>query len=89
MAVIVEIPEDMDADGMRRLRPEFEKLADCADDVELDLSRVDFMDSSGLGGIVFLYKRLRAKGRDLRLRRVRNQPRNLLHNLRLTNLLVG
>ncbi len=89
MTVSFEILEDMDAAGMRRLRPELERLADSGDDVELDLSRVDFIDSSGIGGIVFLYKRLRASGHDLRLCRVRAQPRKLFHNLRMAHLLAG
>lgn len=87
MTVSFEIPEDMDAAGMRRLRPDIERLAETTDDVELDLSRVEFIDSSGLGGIVFLYKRLRASGHDLRLSRVRAQPRKLFQNLRMTHLL--
>jgi len=89
VTVSFKIPEDMDAAGMRRLRPELERLADSDDTVELDLSRVDFIDSSGVGGIVFLYERLRASGHDLRLSRVRPQPRKLFHNLRMTHLLAG
>lgn len=89
MTVSFEIFEDMDAAGMRRLRADLERLAESEDDVELDLSRVDFIDSSGIGGIVFLYKRLRAGGHDLRLCRVRPQPRKLFHNLRMTHLLSG
>jgi anti-anti-sigma factor len=89
VTVSFEIFEDMDAAGMRRLRADLERLAESEDDVELDLSRVDFIDSSGIGGIVFLYKRLRAGGHDLRLCRVRPQPRKLFHNLRMTHLLSG
>jgi len=45
VTVSFEIPEDMDAAGMRRLRPEIERLAEAAEDVELDLSRVEFIAS--------------------------------------------
>ncbi|WP_127088796.1 STAS domain-containing protein [Aquabacter cavernae] len=87
MPKVVELSDDMDASGMARMKPLFEELALGADDVTLDLTNVDFIDSSGVGGLVFLYKRLRLKGRQLRLRVPRGQPRQIIHHLRLTDLL--
>lgn len=78
MSVLLELPEDLDAAAMEGLRPTFEALARSADDVELDLSSVRFIDSSGVGGIVFLFKRLRASGHSLWLTHVGAQPRSLL-----------
>jgi len=85
---VIPIASDMDAAGMTRLRVEFEQLAQANDDVVLDLAEVGFLNSSGVGGIVYLYKRLRAAGRTLRLVNVGGQPLQLLSHLRLTDLLA-
>ena len=86
MTGLIEMKEDLDAAAMDVLRPTFESLAVSTDDVELDLSGVRFIDSSGVGGIVFLYKRLRAGGHNLWLTGVNNQPRRLLEYVGLLNL---
>ncbi len=54
----------------------FEELAAANDDVALDVSKVTFIDSSGVGGLVFLYKRLNAKGCKLELSGLAGQPRS-------------
>lgn len=87
MAKLVQITDDMDAAAMTRLKPLFEELGLGADDVTLDLSAVDFVDSSGIGGIVYLYKRLRVAGRKLRLRGAAGQPLQLITHLRLADLI--
>ena len=86
MTVLIEMKDDLDAAAMDTLRPTFETLAMSTDDVELDLSGVRFIDSSGIGGIVFLYKRLRAAGHNLWLTGVNNQPRRLLEYVGLLGL---
>lgn len=86
MSVLLELPEDLDAASMEELRSTFESLARNAGDVELDLSAVRFIDSSGVGGIVFLYKRLRAAGHSLWLTGVNSQPRSLLEYVGLLSL---
>jgi anti-anti-sigma factor len=85
---VVPIASDMDAAGMTRLRVEFEQLAQANDDIILDLAGVGFLDSSGVGGIVYLFKRLRAAGRSLRLVNVAGQPLQLLSHLQLTDQLA-
>ncbi|WP_343563398.1 STAS domain-containing protein [Kiloniella sp. b19] len=49
----------------------------------LDLSTVDFIDSSGIGSIVFLFKRLRVQNRELVLKGVHGQPARLLKSLKV------
>ncbi len=78
MTVFVEMKDDLDAAAMESLRPRFEALAQSREDVEIDLSSVRFIDSSGVGGIVYLYKRLTAAGRRLVLTGANDQPRDLL-----------
>lgn len=73
-----------DALAAERLRPEFARHADHGQgDLVLDLAGVDFIDSSGVGAIVFLYKRLVGQRRGLLLTGVRGQPRDLLRFLRI------
>lgn len=78
MTVFVEMKDDLDAAAMELLRARFEELAASREDVEIDLSSVRFIDSSGVGGIVYLYKRLTAAGLRLVLTGASDQPRDLL-----------
>ena len=71
---------------MKAQRPMFEQLADCGEDVVIDMSNVEFIDSSGVGAIVFLYKRMLASNRKLKLQKLGGQPHQLLTHLRLADL---
>ena len=51
--------------------------------VLLDLSKVSFIDSSGIGAIVFLFKRLKLRDETLIIRGVHGQPRELIELLRI------
>lgn len=88
MTVVLKIEEDMDAMAMAGLRDIFDDLANTVDNVTLDLSRVSFIDSSGIGGLVFLYKRLVARGHRLQLAAVSGQPLRLLSHLRMDELIL-
>lgn len=83
--LLVSLIGDMDATGCTDLRPSFEQLAEDVGlgDVTLDLSDVGFIDSSGIGAIVFLFKRLRSSSRCLRLINVHGQPEELIKLLRV------
>lgn len=48
-----------------------------------DLSGVDLLDSSGVGALVGLFKRVRALRGDLRVASLRGQPRQIFGLLRL------
>lgn len=87
MVQALKIQGDMDASTMIELAEDFERLAAGQGDVKLDLSAVTFMDSSGIGGLVFLFKRLHARARRLSLSGVTGQPRQLMAQLRLSILI--
>jgi anti-sigma B factor antagonist len=87
MARILLMPGDMDAAAMRAQRSVCEALADGDEDVSVDMSKVSFVDSSGVGAIVYMYKRLVANGHSLRLTGVKGQPLQLLTYLKLTDLI--
>ena len=81
-----EIDEDLDAAYVSRVRPFIETLAEAEEDVVLEFSRVEFVDSSGLGALVFLHKRLIQNGHKLRVVGLRGQPLQLFTNLHLVPL---
>ncbi|NCF10503.1 MAG: STAS domain-containing protein [Gammaproteobacteria bacterium] len=73
-----------DALAAEKLRPEFDRLATSSSgDLTLDLSGVDFIDSSGIGAIVFLYKRMLGQKRRLEVSGLEGQPRDLIRFLRI------
>lgn len=73
-----------DAQTVSALEDDFQALVDDGKGrLILDLSAVDFMDSSGIGSIVFLYKRLKSQSRDLILEGVNGQPARLIQSLRV------
>ena len=84
---IVQIKRDMDAAAMAEMKPMFEELADGVESVCFDLGGVGFLDSSGVGGIVFVFKRLQKRSRQVTLTNVEGQPLRLLRQLRLEFML--
>ncbi|MBX9758516.1 MAG: STAS domain-containing protein [Beijerinckiaceae bacterium] len=84
--ITYRIEHDMDAERVAALRAEFEMLSQQDEDVAVDIDRVRFIDSSGVGALVFLFKRLRARDRNLVLLNANGQPKRLFVQLRLTFL---
>lgn len=82
---LVTLEGNLDAACCDTVRPVFLQLTEHADlkTVRLDLSEVDFLDSSGIGAIVFLWKRLRQSGRALVLIGPKGQPASLLDVLKI------
>lgn len=57
----------IDARNSKTFRAEVEKAADGKQNVVLNLSKVEFMDSSALGSLIPLLREFSGKGGDLRL----------------------
>lgn len=85
--ILVVQCDSLSADTVQGLQPEWEELLKLEHNVVLDLRQVDFIDSSGVGLIVFLLKRLQVQHRELKLVRVSGQPAQLLKTLGLSFLL--
>lgn len=78
----VALPEEFDGFLVDKAREQLEDIAlECSNDVILDFNNTQFIDSSGVGAIVFLFKRLRSQQRDLNLVNVYGQPKKLLEML--------
>ena len=84
---LVKIDQDMDAAAMAAMKPMFEELADSQNDICFDMSGVNFIDSSGVGGIVYVFKRLRERSLSVSLANVAGQPLRLLRHLKLEFML--
>ena len=83
--IVVKLFGEFDAEGSNKIRQAFENIAEQPDPeiVFLDLDDVTFIDSSGVGAIVFLFKRLKENNRKLMIIGVHGQPRELLELLRI------
>jgi anti-anti-sigma factor len=83
--LIIELHGEFDALGSTEIRPTLEDLLQSAgpEYVFLDMQNVSFIDSSGVGAIVFLYKRLKENSRKLKISGAHGQPRELLELLRI------
>jgi anti-sigma B factor antagonist len=88
--VVLKIEGELDAVTVPDLRAAIDRLADSRPpQVVVDLSFLRVIDSSGVGAIVSLYKRVRATGGDVRVIGLRDQPLAIFQLLRLDRVLVG
>jgi anti-anti-sigma factor len=76
---------DFDAKGSRDAQPKIDGVIhqDEHSEIEIDFSQVRFLDSSGVGAIVYLYKRLVERNRKMRLENVQGQPLEIMTLLRI------
>jgi len=83
--MVVTLKGEFDAQGCKEIRDELESTAGHSKGktLVLDIYDVSFMDSSGIGAIIFLFKRARANDGSLRLIRAHGQPKELLSLLRV------
>jgi anti-anti-sigma regulatory factor len=89
MPIFFRAPARLDAESVKSLRSDFEQLANATDDVVVDMARTDAIDGSGVGAMVFAFKRLSAKGKRLSVRNVSGQPLDLLNDAGLLRTLAG
>lgn len=82
--VILTIKGRLDAVAAPELRPTIDKLvADKQKWVVFDLNELQMIDSSGVGAIVSLFKRLRMISGDVKIARLTGQPKEIFRLLRL------
>ena len=84
------IEGELDAVSVSELRPDLEKLVKSKPtSVEVDLSSLRMVDSSGVGALVSLYKRVRAYGGQVVMIGLRDQPLAIFRLLRLDRVMIG
>ena len=86
---VLRIEGALDAMSTPEIRPVIDSLvADKRPQVTVDLSALRLIDSSGVGAIVSLYKRMRAQGGQVSVKGLRDQPLAIFRLLRLDRVLA-
>lgn len=81
---VLRIEGELDANTAPDLRPTLDKLVlGGGRTVTVDLSGLRLIDSSGVGALVSLYKRMRARGGSVRVEGICDQPLAIFRLLRL------
>ncbi|WP_022941045.1 STAS domain-containing protein [Psychromonas hadalis] len=82
--LLIFLSGEMDANGCSKIRPALEAITkQHQSHIVLDLSGISFIDSSGIGAIVFLFKRLKEQQRSMGIIGVQGQPHELMTLLRI------
>jgi anti-sigma B factor antagonist len=82
--VTLRISGELDAVTVVDLRPEIERIvAEHVGKVVVELSALRLIDSSGVGAIVSLFKRVRAEGGQFEVAGVQGQPLMIFQVLKL------
>ncbi len=86
---VLRIEGALDAMSTPELRPVIDAIvADKRAKVDVELSGLRLIDSSGVGAIVSLYKRMRAQGGTVTVKGLRDQPLAIFRLLRLDRVLA-
>src|SRR5687768_17375780 len=88
-ALVLEVAGELDALSVTQLRDTIDRVVEEAPArVVLDLSGLKQIDSSGVGAIVSLYKRVRARGGSIAVCGVKDQPLAIFRLLKLDRVLA-
>jgi len=87
VAIVVLPVEELDAGNTAEFKRDIASVLDANSKVALDLSRLRFIDSSGLGSILSCLRKVNAKGGDLKLFHVSRQVRTILELVRMHRML--
>jgi len=83
-SLTIKLSGEMDAHGCSKIRPDLEQVTNQSQThIIIDISSVSFIDSSGIGAIVFLFKRLKSQHRSMEIIGVQGQPKELMLLLRM------
>ena len=86
---VLRIEGALDAMSTPELRPVIDAIvSDKRVKVDVELSGLRLIDSSGVGAIVSLYKRMRAQGGVVTVKGLRDQPLAIFRLLRLDRVLA-
>ena len=82
--LIVTLPTDFSGLAVDQYREQFDELVTTnKPTIILDFAATEFIDSSGIGAMVYLYKRIEKRGIQLLLLKVAGQPNKLMKLLRV------
>lgn len=78
---IIKLHGNFDAETVKGMKDDIEAYSKFSINIIFDLEQVPFIDSSGIGAIVFLYKRMVAKGFSVCVTGLTQQPLELFQML--------
>jgi len=81
--LVVKLEDEFDAESVKSMKGELEAYSELDTNLVFDLRNVSFIDSSGIGAMVFLYKRMLAKGLKVSVVGLTTQPLELFQMLML------
>jgi anti-anti-sigma factor len=82
--ITIELPDDFSGMNVDKYRDQFDSFASSDYKVIiLDFSKTEFIDSSGIGAMIFLFKRIEKRGVEMKLLDVNGQPKKLMLLLRV------
>src|SRR4051812_9768244 len=85
----VRIEGELDAMSVAELRPNLDKLIDSGHKrIVVDLGGLRLIDSSGVGAIVYLFRRVRGQGGTVVVRGAVDQPLAIFRLLKLDQILI-
>ena len=88
-SVVLTVQGELDAMTVTELRETLDGIvAEGHQRVIVDLTELRMIDSSGVGALVSLYNRLRAKGGKLFIRGIKDQPLAIFRLLKLDRILA-
>ncbi|MGY5453083.1 STAS domain-containing protein [Agarivorans sp. MS3-6] len=84
------IDGNFDAKSCAEHKNQFENICHSAASklVIVNMQQVDFLDASGVGALVFMFKRIKSVGGRLILVGAKQQPRDLLTMLRVNHIIT-
>jgi anti-sigma B factor antagonist len=89
-ATRIAVEGELDTVTVGDLRSQIDKMVAAEPKrVEVDLSSLRMLDSSGVGALVSLYKRVRAYGGQVVMIGLRDQPLAIFRLLRLDRVMIG
>jgi anti-anti-sigma factor len=84
--LLITLSGEMDALGCSEIRPHLEQVSQQSQPhIIIDINQINFIDSSGIGAIVFLFKRLKEQNRSMEIIGVQGQPQELMTLLRIAS----
>ena len=87
---VLTIEGTLDAVTAPELRPVLDAIVgEKRNPITIDLSSLRLIDSSGVGVLVSLFKRVRANGGEVRIVGLRDQPKAIFRLLRLDRVFPG
>ena len=88
--VCIAVEGELDTVTVGDLRRQIDKIiTNEPKRVEVDLSALRMLDSSGVGALVSLYKRVRGYGGEVVMSGLRDQPLAIFRLLRLDRVMIG